>query len=147
MSLVYFDTGVLLKLVIEEPLSPAVRRFVATRKIPVFLTLLHESEMENALCALLFRKTITSQQLAGSRNLLNKLRMEGKFRRRDVSLDQAARELLKFAPTVTVETGCRTLDLLHICSALIMGADTLVSTDQRQCDAAKYCGLRVFTPR
>lgn len=43
-------------------------------------------------------------------------------------------------------SGCRTLDLMHIASALLLGAGGFVSTDKRQCHAAKLCGLRISVP-
>lgn len=140
----YFDTGVALKLVIEEPLSPVVREFVAKQRIPVPFSRLIEVEIENALQALLFRREITGAQLAGARGLVEGLVRKGQFQRVDLSLDKIATETLSLAPIVTSKTGCRTLDLMHVATAKLLGGSEFVSTDRRQIQAAKLCGLRTI---
>lgn len=40
----------------------------------------------------------------------------------------------------------RSLDTLHIAAALRVGADVMVSYDQRQIDAAREVGLRTLSP-
>ncbi len=138
----FFDTGVALKLVIEEPLSAVTRAFVARRKAPVLFSLLIELEIENALQALRFRREITAGQLAGSRDLVAELVRRGRFEKIDLSLDSIAREALSLAAVVTAKTGCRTLDLMHIATAKLLGAGEFVSTDKRQIEAARLCGLK-----
>lgn len=143
MSSSYFDTGVAIKLVISEPLSGWVLNFVRSRNLAVPFTSLIELEIENALQALWFRREITDDQLLGSRKLVSNLVREGRFRRIDLSLDEIAAETLSLAPLVTSKTGCRTLDLMHVATAKLLLADEFVSTDKRQIEAAKKCGLRI----
>lgn len=138
----YFDTGVALKLVVEKPLSPVARGFVAMRRIPVPFSRLIEVEIENALQALLFRKEITREQFAGARALVVGLLRRGQFQRVELSLDKIVTETLSLAPVVTSQTGCRTLDLMHVASAKLLGIGEFVSTDKRQIKAAKLCGLQ-----
>jgi hypothetical protein len=140
----FFDTGVALKLVIEEPLSTVARDFVVKRRTAVPVSRLVELEMENALQALAFRKAITATQLAGARRLIAALVREGRFRRIDLSLDRIAAETLSLAPVVTLKTGCRTLDLMHVATAKLLGSGEFVSTDQRQLKAAALCGMGVI---
>ncbi len=127
---------------VEEPLSVVVRDFVGKRRVPVPLSRLIEVEIENALHALVFRREITREQLAGARSLVAGLVRKGLFRRVDLSLDKIAVETLSLAPIVTSKTGCRTLDLLHVATAKLLGAHEFVSTDKRQIEAARLCGLQ-----
>jgi len=106
----YFDTGVALKLVVEEPLSPVVRGFVQRRRLPVLFSRLVELEIECALQALLFRQIISGRQLAEARALVRQLVHRGQFLKVDLSLDKIAAETLSLAPVCTAGTGCRTLD-------------------------------------
>ncbi len=46
------------------------------------------------------------------------------------------------SPFVTSQTGCRTLDLMHIGAARLLGSSEFVSTDKRQLRAAEIAGLR-----
>ncbi len=144
MSACYFDTGVVLKLVIEEPLSARVRAFVHARRVPIPFSRLIEVEIENALHALLFREAITGSQLAGARSLVADLVREGRFRSLPLSLDRIATETLSLAPLVTPKTGCRTLDLMHVATAKLLMAEAFVSTDRRQINAAQMCGLHTI---
>ena len=43
----------------------------------------------------------------------------------------------------TAELGTRSLDVLHVASALALGADTLLTFDRRQAALARAAGLRV----
>jgi len=143
MSGLYFDTGVALKLVVNEPLSERTRQFVTERKAAVPISRLHEVEIQNSLQALTFRKLIDDQQLAAAQSVLADLFRSGRFRRIDVSIDRMAAEALSLASIVTRITGCRTLDLMHVAAAKLWGAREFVSTDARQIQAASLCGLRV----
>jgi hypothetical protein len=47
---------------------------------------------------------------------------------------------------VTVGTGCRTLDLMHLVSAKLLGYSEFVTIDQRQAAGARLAGLSVIDP-
>jgi hypothetical protein len=138
----FFDTGVALKLVVPEPLSGEVLSFVKRRKVPILVSRLIELEMETALNAMAFREHITRAQLATAKNLLKELTKEGKFLPVGLSLDEIAAESLRLSTAITLKTGCRTLDLMHIAAARLLGCKEFVSTDRRQLTAAKLAGLK-----
>lgn len=140
----FFDTSVALKLVLAEPLSAKVLAFVKRRRLTIPTTRLVELEMETALNALAFRGAITSAELKSSRALIEELKVEGKFISTGISLDDIAPESLRLSPRIASKTGCRTLDLMHIASALLLGCPEFVSTDQRQLKAAKLAGLKAI---
>jgi predicted nucleic acid-binding protein len=62
----------------------------------------------------------------------------------DLSLDRIAAEALSLASVVTPVTCCRTLDLMQVATAKLLGVREFVSTDKRQIEAAKLCGLEVI---
>jgi len=140
---VFFDTGVVLKLVVNEPLSERVSRTVERNRWTVPLTRLVDLEMENALHALFYRKAISGEQLAGARELVSDMISGGLLRRVELSMDEVAAEAFSLAALVTPKTGCRTLDLLHVASAKLLRATTFVSTDSRQNKAARLLGMKV----
>ncbi len=141
--MVFFDTGVVLKLVVQEPLSARVLQTVERNRWTIPLTRLIDLEMENALQALFYRKSISAEQLAGARELVAELVSEGLFRRVDLSLDEVSTEAFSLASIVTPKSGCRTLDLLHVASAKLLRAPTFVSADARQNKAARILGMKV----
>jgi len=51
MSQPYFDTGLVFKLIVEEPLSAVFQKWLETRGVPVPYTRLIELEVENTLQA------------------------------------------------------------------------------------------------
>jgi predicted nucleic acid-binding protein len=140
----FFDTGVALKLVLAEDFSPTVLAFVKRRRLTVPTTRLVELEMETALNALAFRGAITSAELKSSTALIAQMTVQGKFVPTGISLDDIALESLRLSPHISSKTGCRTLDLMHIASALLLGCPEFVSTDQRQLRAAKLAGLKII---
>jgi len=142
----FFDTGVALKLVVAEPLSARVLAFVKRRRAPVPTTRLIELEMETALNALAFRGAITLAELKAAKTLMAGMTTQGKFVRTGLSLDDIAVESLRLSPRLAIKTGCRTLDLMHVASALLLGCRDFVSTDQRQLKAAKLAGLKIVDP-
>ena len=140
----FFDTGVALKLIVSEPRSGEVLSFVRKRKIPVPVSRLIELEMETALNAMAFRGHITAAQLAAAKTLLSELTKEGKFLPVRLSLDEIATESLHLSPAITLKTGCRTLDLMHLATARLLDCKEFVSSDLRQLKAAKVAGLKAI---
>jgi predicted nucleic acid-binding protein len=138
----FFDTGVALKLVVAEPLSAKVLAFVKKRRLVIPTTRLIELEMETAMIALAFRQAITSGELHSAKSLIAAMTSQGKFIPTGLSLDEIAMESLRLSPRIALKTGCRTLDLMHIATALLLGCQEFVSTDQRQLKAARLAGFK-----
>lgn len=69
---------------------------------------------------------------------------EGKSAAVGLSLDEIATESLRFSPSITLKNGCRTLDLMHIATARLLGCGEFVSSDQRPLKAAKIAGLKAI---
>lgn len=138
----YLDTGLVLKLVVDEPLSEKVQEWLKRKRVPVLYTRLVEIELENTFCAKLFRKEITEQDHKGAMNLVQDLLQEGMFIRPKLSLEELFLEALEGMSEATVKTGCRTLDLLHVVSARMLGCSEFVTSDKRQADAARVYGLK-----
>ena len=139
----YLDTGLVLKLVVKEPLSVKVYEFLSARRLPVPYPLLVQLEFHNALHAKLHRGEITPLQLASCLEMESDFLSEGRFQRVELNLDRAFLATMRLIPSVTASTGCRTLDLLHIATAQVCAAAEFVTGDARQAKAARLCGLDV----
>jgi len=57
-------------------------------------------------------------------------------------LDQAAELSRQYTPTL----GTRSLDVLHVASALALGMRQFVTYDERQARLAEACGLKAVRP-
>jgi predicted nucleic acid-binding protein len=110
--------------------------------LPLFLTAFGEVELANAFQLRLYRREVTAIQI--------------KAASADVLADTAARifVLKAFSPAVfersklliqrhSRELGVRTLDLLHVASALVLEADVFYSFDLDQRKLARAAGLRL----
>jgi hypothetical protein len=142
----YYDSGVLVKLYVREPVSDAVTAFVARRGEAIAINGLHELEIRNALRLKRFRAEIDAGQLAASMAML-----AGDIARRrliraafDWRLVRDEAERLSGIASETI--GTRTIDLLHVAAALSNGVTGLVSLDHRQSAAARLAGLEVIEP-
>jgi len=138
----YYDTGVLVKLWVREILSDEVADFVTQRGEVIPYTFLHEIEIKNALRLKVFRREIVPKVVATAIVAIDEdLRL-----RRLVEAAPSWQEVFmrcgQISATSTEKIGCRSLDLLHVAAALVLGCDEIVSLDNRQLSAAQVAGLR-----
>ena len=109
--------------------------------LPVFLSPLGELELVNALHLRLFRKEVLPRELreayaAFRADLRNGVLVMTPLR------DAVYTQSKRLAVAWTAKVGTRTLDIIHVASALVMGADAFHTFDERQRRLAKAAGLR-----
>ena len=141
---VYYDTGVLLPLYIEEAFSAAVTRLVEDRAEPIAVNLFHEAEFENAARLKLFRLEMSAERVKDILDARDEDILAGRLVRRPVNWPQAFEEARVLSAMSTAKTGCRTLDVLHIAVAVKWGCEWFASADVRQLKAAKAAGLKIL---
>lgn len=141
---VYYDTGVLLPLYIEEAFSEAVTKLVEDRAEPIPISLFHEAEFENALRLKVFRRELTLVKLNGILAARDEDIQSGRLVRRPVNWPQVYEKARRLSEASTAKTGCRTLDVLHIAVAVKWGCEGFASADDRQLKAARMAGLNVL---
>lgn len=143
MTPLYLDTGLILKLLVAEPLSARVESFLDQQGRPLWYSRVAEIEVENTLHAMCFRGQLTPADCEDGQALVRNLLAEGKLVAPSLTLDAIADELLRLAPNLTRQTGCRTMDLMHLAAARLLRATEFVSTDRRQLAAAQLAGFKV----
>lgn len=130
-TLVYLDSSALVKLVVREEGTDALRTWLAS----------HPAVVSSALAVAEVRRAIG--RLSGRRSLSDRARLV---------LDGVA---LLAVDIAVLESAAglkppelRTLDAIHVASAQSLGSDLLafVTYDERQAGAAKRAGLPVVTP-
>ena len=142
--MIYLDTSCLLKLLLEEPDSEAVRQAVA-RETEVIVSSL--TELETAIqvragwLAGRYRQSRYRAYVAG----LNALRDVDPFRFSALtgSLFATASRQARGARSVH----CRTLDRLHLAAMEELGVRRLMTTDDAEAAGAKGLGFEVVTPQ
>jgi hypothetical protein len=140
----YFDSGIIVKLYVPEPNSAEAIRLVTALPSPALLTDWQAIEVRNAVRLKRFRGEITSAQLRAALRAMAEDERLGRWQRPALDLAETLRrsEVLsrKFAPSL----GCRTLDIVHVAAALLVGARDFASFDVRQRQLAKKARLRVI---
>ena len=138
----YADTSFLISLYGRDPHSPAALAEVSRRQ-PIFvLTSFGEAEFANAVELRLFHKDWTPAEARGVRKeFLEDLR------RGILRIEELPAEVYALARTIsrrhTAKMGTRTLDVIHIASALLLRPSVFYSFDERQRRLAGAEGLTV----
>jgi uncharacterized protein len=130
-ELVYLDSSALVKLVVRERESDALRAWTA----------LHPGAVTSAIAVTEVRRAVS--RLSPRRGLSDRARLvlDG------VALLGVDQNILEKAASLGPKE-LRTLDAIHIASAVSLGADLLafVTYDDRQLDAARKAGLALVQP-
>jgi len=129
MAATYLDSSAIVKLVVEEPESTALRRYLRRRR-PLVSSALARAEV---LRALLQEGDVG---VARGRTVLGRIDM---IRVTDRVLGAAG---------VLMPPDLRSLDAIHLASAQLIGSDLgqVVTYDRRMLAAAQQLGLKVASP-
>lgn len=142
----YYDTGILLKLYTEEEGSDRVRAWVVRRREALLFTSLHRTECVSALRLKVFRGECQLEQSNAALANLDTDATAGVLKHTTLEWDEVWARVEILARTHAAATGCRTLDSLHVASALQLGAREMVTSDGRQAALARKSGLKVVNP-
>ena len=127
-ALVYADSSALVKLVIDEPESDAMARYAADRPLATSRIALVEVSRATNVANPAPEVRVATDLLLGSCMLVDLT---------DLLLRSAAR---------LASESVRTLDAVHLASALRIEADAVVAYDRRLLAAAAANGLAVASP-
>jgi predicted nucleic acid-binding protein len=139
----YFDTGVLLKLYSAEENSPRAVALVESYGSPICFGGLQHTELRNALHRKCARKEITRQEL---RKALRDLQTDidsGVLQPPEIDWNAVFVEANRLTDKCALSTQCRTLDTLHVATALQLGVASIGTTDERQKVLARKGGLKI----
>ena len=139
----YADTTVLGSLHAPDAHTGRVLAWLKRRRAPLPFTGLHRLEFRNALRLRVFRKEIT----AGQRELAIQAMLSDLASNVFAAADPAWPDVLLEAERLSTGhselIGTRSLDILHVASALVLGAGDFLTFDARQRALASAVGLRV----
>jgi len=139
---VYVDSSVLVAVYVPERFSKAARH--AVRAVPqVPFTQLHELEILNAFELLVGRSLITRDECRAIRAQLQEDLESHRLPRVFLDLESVWTGAGDLSRTYTSRFLTRSLDLLHVAAAQVMGCMTFLSADDRQLAVANAVGLKV----
>lgn len=111
--------------------------------LPLSFVWLHQLELRNALRLRVFRGEITPAQRDSSLNLILADLASGVLKATTPPHASVMTEAERLSATHSESLGTRSLDILHVAAALVLGAGEFLTFDQRQAKLAKATGLRV----
>jgi len=109
--------------------------------LPILSSDLGEFEFTNVVCGRVFTKDLRAQDVQGLLALLSKDIATGILHLTTLSPAVFARGR-KIARLHTPRIGAKGLDLLHVASAIVFGADVFYTFDRRQAKLAQAVGLK-----
>jgi len=137
----YADTSFLVSLYIADANSVSAAQVMRSQPI-VFLTPLAELELVNALELALFRRQFRAMEIRASQAALREDIAGGVYSLQP--LPTAVFELAtRIARRRSSRMGTRTLDILHVASALLLSAERFLTFDERQRQLARAEGLAI----
>ena len=138
----YADTSFLVSLYTVDINSFSAQALMQSASLPLLLTPLSEMELVNTLYLRLFRRELRAPQIHAAHAAFQSDIHDGMFQHRPLSMpvfDKAQTLSRKQTPRL----GTRGIDVLHVASALVWGAETLYTFDRSQRRLAEAEGLRV----
>lgn len=142
----YYDTGILLKLYLNEADSTPVRQFVVEEGRALLVHAFHQAEMISAIQLKVFRQDCSRVQARSTLEHIESDRRENVLIETTIDWNQAWPMCFELSRNYSQFTGCRTLDTLHLACALITESEQFVTSDERQIRMAKKVGLKVVNP-
>ena len=139
----YADTGFIVSLYLEELTSARARTAMASLKEPLTLTPLLRLEMRNAFNLAVNRRRLTTAQRDAHLATIEEDVANGVFLEATPSGGDLYREAAALSDRYTPTLATRSLDLLHVAAAALLGAKVFYSFDERQRKAAVGEGLKV----
>lgn len=142
----YYDTGILLKLYLNEADSPPARQFVVEQGRSLLIHAFHQAEMTSAIQLKVFRKECSRTQASKILEHIESDRRENVLIETTIDWNQAWLKCFELSRSYSRMTGCRTLDSLHLACALVIKSERFITSDVRQIRMAKKIGLNVVNP-
>ena len=140
--MLYLDTSAFLKLYLEEHGSEAVQQLIASQRHPLPVWEIQQMEMINAMRLKVFWKEISLAEAERQISLFKDRRRRGLYYQAEIDRLELS-ETFERLSLQTVRNGGRTLDILHVACALVLGASHFLTFDAKQRLVAQESGLAV----
>ena len=138
--MLYLDTSAFLKLYFKEHGSEAVQQLIASQRHPLPVWEIQQMEMINAMRLKVFWKEISLAEAERQISLFKDRRRRGLYYQAEIDRLELS-ETFERLSLQTMRNGGRTLDILHVACALVLGASHFLTFDAKQRLVARESGL------
>lgn len=142
--MIYVDTSAIVKLYIREPGSVQVSEWLKKNNEPIPLTGLIELEFNNALKLKQFGNELNGGEFEKIISLMHEHEKIGVYYRPVMDWPDIFSFAINHSKTHTQDCGSRSLDILHVGSALAIQTETFLTLDTRQAQLADKAGLKII---
>lgn len=143
---VYADPSALLKLYLHETQSQAMATWRTKISGPLAVTAHGRVEMINGLALASHRGFLPNDAFHAALAALDEDFEQGRYAPADLLWRTVLKRAADLSRELTPKLGTRSLDVLHVASALELGMKRFVTFDERQGRLAAATGLKVIVP-
>ena len=140
---IYADTSVLFSLYVRDANSPRADAWRQANPVPLGFTGFHRIELGNALSLAVFQQRLTTAESLAAWQEVQQDLASGVLVAKPDLWEKLVREAESLAEHHTPVIGARSLDILHVAAALVLGATEFCTLDTRQGKLARAAGLHV----
>jgi predicted nucleic acid-binding protein len=141
---IYADPSAILKLYLHQPDSARMSAWRARVGGAIAVTHHGRVEIINAICLAAFRKYITVEAMRDALASLEEDFVAGRYAPADLLWRAALKRAADLSQKHTPTLGCRSLDVLHVASAMELDFKYFLTFDRRQQRLAHVAGLRLI---
>ncbi len=126
------DTSFLFALYGNDVHTPKALKWIQSQRSPITITTLGEYELANALRFAEFRKTIRPGEAALFWADFEADRVGGRLQLSRCNLAEIVDQAKRLSALHTLKGGHRSFDILHVASAMVVGAKCFLTFDENQ---------------
>ncbi len=141
--MIYLDTSSLVALYFPEEKTAEIVAYLRKTRLPIAFTWLHELEFTNGLQLKLFRGEAPEAAVNGTLNQVLHDVEKGVLYQSALSWPEVFQISLRLSRAYSCICGTRSLDLLHVATAIALEAKEFMTCDERQANVATKEGLRL----
>ena len=140
---IYADTSVLFSLYVTDANSPKADAWRQANPVPLDFTGFHRFELRNALGLAVFQQRLTPAESLAAWQEVEQDLASGLLVAQPDLWEKLVREAERLAEQHTPAIGSRSLDILHVAAATLLGATDFCTLDTRQGKLAQLAGPKM----
>jgi len=129
--MVYVDTSVIVKLYVKEAYSKEAADWIRANNEAIPKTIFHELEFTNAIMLKRFRNEMSDKEVGIVFQRFNKHEKESIFFSPRINWSDTLTRSLELSKNHTKTNGSRSLDVIHVASALSIDANRFFTFDEK----------------